>query len=170
MKHSKSLLPLLSILLLTQACTITNEGPQGPPGADGVQIYSSTSTIFADDFDIVDEFVSINEFSWDILDESTVDEGLVQGYIQFEGTTSWHALLFSTPFENDLVNLRYVFDINSFDLLLEGEVADNNQVNEDLFDGDILRVVAIPPSLLFKGKGLDYKDYNQVAEFYNLDN
>jgi hypothetical protein len=53
---------------------------------------------------------------------------------------------------------------------LEGEVADNNQVNEDLFDGDILRVVAIPPSLLFKGKGLDYKDYNQVAEFYNLDN
>ena len=166
MKHSKSLLPLLSILLLTQACTITNEGPQGPPGADGVQIYSSTSTIFADDFDIVDEFVSINEFSWDILDESTVDEGLVLGYIQFEGTTSWHALPFSTPFENDLVNLRYVFDINS----LEGEVADNNQVNEDLFDGDILRVVAIPPSLLFKGKGLNYKDYNQVAEFYNLDN
>lgn len=172
MKHSKSLLPLLSILLLTQACTITNEGPRGPrgnDGADGVQIYSSTSTIFADDFDIVDEFVSINEFEWDLLDESTVDEGLVLGYLQFEGTTSWHALPFSTPFEDDLVNLRYVFDINSFDLLLEGEVADNNEVNEDLFDGDVLRVVAIPPSLLFKSKGLDYRNYNQVAEFYGLD-
>ncbi|MBO6621204.1 MAG: hypothetical protein JJ892_02755 [Balneola sp.] len=169
MKQSKFLLPLFSILLLTQACTITNEGPQGPPGADGVQIYSSTSTIFADDFDIVDEFVSINEFEWDILDEATVDEGLVLGYLQFEGTTSWHALPFSTPFQDDLVNLRYVFDINSFDLLLEGEVADNNEVNEDLFDGDVLRVVAIPPSLLFKSKGLDYRNYNQVAEFYGLD-
>jgi hypothetical protein len=62
-----------------------------------------------------------------------------------------------------------VFDINSFDLLLEGEVADNNEVNEDLFDGDVLRVVAIPPSLLFKSKGLDYRNYNQVAEFYGLD-
>ena len=173
MKNSKLIYLLLFSFLTIQACTITNEGPRGPQGrdgADGVQIYSSTSTIFADDFDVVDEFVSINEFEWDILDESTVDEGLVLGYLQFEGTTSWHALPFSTPFENDLVNLRYVFDINSFDLLLEGEVADNNQVNEDLFDGDILRVVAIPPSLLFKGKGLDYRDYKQVAEFYNLEN
>lgn len=173
MKSSKSLFTfsLLSILLF-QACTITNEGPQGPAGrdgADGVQIYSSTSSIFADDFDVVDDFVSINEFEWDLLDESTVDNGLVMGYIQFSGTTSWHALPFSTPFENDLVNLRYVFDINSFDLILEGEVSGNNQVNEALFEGDVLRVVAIPPSLLFKGKGFDYKDYDQVATYYGLD-
>tara|TARA_R110002126_G_scaffold15320_4_gene63083 strand:+ start:5252 stop:5773 length:522 start_codon:yes stop_codon:yes gene_type:complete len=172
MKKSKSTLIVFLSILLFQACSIANEGPRGPrgaDGADGVQIYSSTSTIFADDFDVVDEFVSINEFEWDILDESTVDEGLVQGYLQFEGTTSWHALPFSTPFENDLVNLRYVFDINSFDLLLEGEVADNNEVNEDLFDGDILRVIAIPPSLIVRGKSLDYRNYNQVAEIYGLE-
>lgn len=172
MKYSKSTLLLLSSFLLIQACTITNDGPRGPrgnDGADGVQIYSSTSTIFADDFDVVDEFVSINEFEWDILDEETVDNGMVLGYLQFEGTTSWHALPFSTPFENDLVNLRYVFDIDSFDLLLEGEVADNNEVNEDLFDGDVLRVVAIPPSLIVRGKGLDYRNYIQVAEIYGLE-
>ncbi len=173
MKSSRSLFAfsLLSILLF-QACSITNEGPQGPAGrdgVDGVQIYSSTSTIFAADFDVVDEFVSINEFEWDILDEATVDNGLVLGYVQFDGTTSWHALPFSTPFENDLVNLRYVFDINSFDLILEGEVANNNEQNEALFDDDILRVVAIPPSLLLKGKGLDYQNYNQVAKAYGLD-
>ena len=173
MKYSTFTLLLLSGFLLIQtACAITSDGPRGPrgdDGADGVQIYSSTSTIFADDFDVVDEFVSINEFEWDVLDEETVDNGLVMGYLQFEGTTSWHALPFSTPFENDLVNLRYVFDINSFDLLLEGEVADNNEVNEELFDGDILRVVAIPPSLIIRGKGLDYRNYNQVAEFYGLE-
>ncbi len=172
MKRLHSILTLSIFTLLFQACTITNEGPRGPrgqDGADGVQVYSSTSTIFSDDFDVVDEFVSINEFEWDILDEETVDFGLVQGYIQFEGTTSWHALPLSVPFENDLVNLSYVFDINSFDLLLEGEVADNNEVNEDLFDGDVLRVVAIPPSRVFKGKGFDYRNYNQVAEYYGLD-
>lgn len=172
MKLSRSHLLLALSLFLFQACSITNDGPRGPrgnDGADGVQIYSSTSSIFADDFDIVDEFVSINEFEWDILDEETVDYGLVHGYIQFEGTTSWHALPFGTPFENDLVNLRYVFDINSFDLLLEGEVADNNEVNEDLFDGDVLRVIAIPPSLILKGKGLDYRDFHQVAEAYGID-
>lgn len=172
MKYSKSILLLLFSFLIIQACTITNDGPRGPrgqDGVDGVQIYSSTSTIFANDFDIADEFVSINEFEWDILDEETVDYGLVQGYIQFEGTTSWHALPLSTPFTDDLVNLRYEFDINSFDLILEGEVADENEANEELFDGDILRVVAIPPSLLVRGKGLDYRNYNQVAEYYGLD-
>ncbi len=173
MKRSiNTILSLFLSIFILQGCTITNEGPRGPQGrdgADGVQIYSSTSTIFADDFDVVDEFVSINEFEWDILDEETVDFGMVLGYIQFEGTTSWHALPFSVPFENDLVNLRYVFDINSFDLLLEGEVADNNEANEDLFDGDVLRVVAIPPSQVFKAKGFDYRNYNQVAEYYGLE-
>jgi len=175
MKNSKLTLFILSTFLFLQACSITNDGPRGPrgfdgvDGIDGVQIYSSTSTIFANDFDIVDEFVSINEFEWDILDEETVDNGLVHGYIQFEGTTSWHALPFSTPFANDLVNLRYVFDINSFDLLLEGEIEDNNLVNQDLFDGDVLHVIAIPPSLIIRGKGLDYRNYDQVAEFYGLE-
>lgn len=175
MKHSISNLTLLlSITLLFQACTITNEGPRGPRGYDGVdgedgaQVYSSTSAIEAIDFEVVDEYVSINEFEWDLLDESTVDEGLVLGYIQFNGTTSWHALPLSTPFENDLVNLRYVFDINSFDLLLEGEVANNNEANEDLFDGDVLRVVAIPPSQLFKAKGFDYRNLNQVTSYYDI--
>ncbi len=163
MKNFTSLLSLLSLSLIL-ACT----GPVGPAGAPGVQIYSSTSSIFADEFVALDEFVSVNEFSWDLLDEETVDEGLVMGYLQFEGTTSWHALPFSVPFENDVVFLRYEFDINSFDLILEGEVANNNQVNADLFDGDILRVVAIPPSLIIRGKGLDYKNYEDVAKAYNL--
>ena len=174
MKHLKFTTFLFLSIFAFQACTITNEGPRGPrgydgeDGEDGAEVYSSTSTINADDFDVVDEFVSINEFEWDLLDESTVDEGLVLGYIQFEGSTSWHALPFSTPFENDLVNLRYVFDINSFDLLLEGEVADNNEINEDLFDGDVLRVVAIPPSRLFKGKSFDYRDIDQVTNHFDI--
>ncbi|MEQ9265632.1 MAG: hypothetical protein RLN81_10455 [Balneolaceae bacterium] len=143
----------------------------GPAGEDGVvEIYTSTIVINSNiDFGVVDEFVSIASYEWNNLDEATVDYGVVLGYLRFEGSTNWHALPFSTPFENDVVVLRYSFDINNFDLIIEGEVADNNEVNEAIFDGDELRVVAIPSSLLLKGKGIDYSDYEQVARLYNLE-
>lgn len=143
----------------------------GPAGEDGiVEIYTSTIEINSDiDFGVVDEFVSIASYEWNNLDEATVDYGVVLGYLRFDGSTNWHALPFTTPFENDVVVLRYSFDIDNFDLILEGEVADNNEVNESIFDGDVLRVVAIPASLLIKGKGIDYKNYDQVAEIYNLE-
>ena len=170
MKSLQSLFIIaLSISLTGCINSVGPQGPEGPPGADGVQIYSSTSTIFADDFVVLDEFSSVNEFNWNILDEETVDYGMVMGYLRFEGETAWHAIPFSVPFQNDLVNLRYVFDIDSFDLVVEGEVADNNQVNEAIFDGDVLRVVAIPPNLILKGKGIDYKNYETVAKLYGLE-
>ena len=104
---------LFFFFLLSVSCTTTvgPRGPQGFDGADGVQIYSSTSPIYATDFVIMNEYISINEFSWNILDERTVDYGLVLAYVQFGNSTSWHALPFATPFGNDFVNLRYIFDI-----------------------------------------------------------
>ncbi len=170
MKSLQSLFIIaLSISLTGCINSVGPQGPEGPPGADGVQIYTSTITIFADDFVVLDEFSSVNEFNWNILDEETVDYGLVMGYLRFDGETAWHALPFSVPFENDLVNLRYVFDIDSFDLVVEGEVANNNDANEAIFDGDDLRVVAIPPNLILKGKGIDYRNYEAVAELYGLE-
>ena len=75
----------------------------------------------------------------------------------------------STPFENDVVVLRYSFDVDNFDLIIEGETANNNDLNENLFDGDIIRVIAIPPSLMFKSKGINYNNYEEVIAAYNLD-
>ena len=63
----------------------------------------------------------------------------------------------STPFENDVVVLRYSFDVDNFDLIIEGETANNNDLNEDLFDGDIIRVIAIPLAM-FKSKGINYNN------------
>lgn len=158
---------------IISSCTLA-VGPEGPPGRDGqdgqVEIYNGTFTINANnDFGVVDEFISVASYEWQILDVSTVDEGLVLAYIQFEGNTSWHSLPLSTPFQDDVVVLRYGFDIDNFDLIIEGEVANNNEVNESLFNGDTIRVVAIPPSQLFRAKGLDYNNYEQVARAYGLE-
>ncbi|MBO6793275.1 MAG: hypothetical protein JJ895_05155 [Balneolaceae bacterium] len=149
-------------------------GPEGPSGRDGrdgeVEINNGTFVIDSNnDFGVVDEYISVASYAWGVLDVSTVDEGLVLAYIQFDGSTAWQSLPLSTPFENDVVVLRYGFDIDNFDLILEGESPDNNQINESIFDGDIIRVIAIPPGQLFKGKNIDYADIEQVKQLYNLD-
>ncbi|WP_020402835.1 hypothetical protein [Gracilimonas tropica] len=163
MKTLRSLIILISLFSLT-SCTIYDNDVEGT----GDTVYTSTITIRSNDFEPEDDFISVAEYGWDNLDEEMVDFGLVLGYIRFEGTTAWQALPFSVPFENDLVNLRYYFDVDNFSLVLEGEVGGNNAANADLFNRDQLRVVAIPPSIIVKAKGLDYRNYNQVAEFYNI--
>ncbi|WP_103663922.1 hypothetical protein [Gracilimonas amylolytica] len=163
MKALKFVLVLLGLLTLS-SCTIYDNNVEG----DADLVYSSTINIRSNDFTYVDDYITMAEYGWDNLDEEMVDFGLVHGYLRFEGTTAWHALPFSVPFENDLVNLRYQFDIGSFNLLLEGEVAGNNQANADLFHNDFLRVIAIPPSAIVRGKGIDYRNYQQVIELYGL--
>lgn len=164
MKALKFALILISLLLAT-SCTIYDNDVEGT----GDVVYTSTITIRANDFVPEDDFITVAEYGWDNLDEETVDYGMVLGYIRFEGTTAWQALPFSVPFENDLVNLRYFFDIDNFSLVIEGEVADNNEANANLFDRDILRVVAIPPSILVQGKGIDYRNYQQISKLYNIE-
>lgn len=164
MKILKLVLILLSLLLFT-SCTIYDNNVDG----EGDVVYTSTITIRANDFVPENDFITVASYGWDNLDEEVVDYGLVLGYLRFEGTTAWNALPFSVPFENDLVNLRYYFDINDFSLVIEGEVADNNNANANLFDRDVLRVVAIPPTLLVQGKGVNYRNYEQVRELYNIE-
>lgn len=169
MKSTKAIIIIITGILFTSC--IGTSGPAGPEGPSGesAEIYSATIVIDSDiDFGVEDEFVSVASYGWNILDEATVDEGLVLGYLRFNGTNPWHALPLSTPFENDIVILRYSFDIDDFSLIVEGEVANNNEFNEDLFDGDVLRIVAIPPTLLAKSKGLDYTNYEAVVKAYGL--
>ena len=166
MEKTLKALTLILIALVPMGC----EGPAGPPGDDGIaEIYSDTIVLDADlDFGVVDEYLSVASFGWGPLDEETVDYGVVLAYLRFSGTTAWHALPLVTPFDGDVVVLRYSFDIDNFDLIIEGEVAGNNEINEDLFHGDVLRIVAIPPAYVSRAKGLDYSNYENVVAHYGL--
>tara|TARA_R110000868_G_scaffold37111_1_gene131264 strand:+ start:2883 stop:3404 length:522 start_codon:yes stop_codon:yes gene_type:complete len=169
MKSTKAI-HLIIIGVIFTSC-IGTSGPAGPEGQDGedAELYSETITIDSDiDFAIDNEYVSVASYGWNILDEATVDEGIVLGYLRFKGQNSWYALPLTTPFENDNVVLGYSFDIDDFSLILEGEVANNNEANEELFDGDVLRIVAIPPTFAAKYKGLDYSNYEAVVKAYGL--
>jgi len=156
---------LLVIILVAAACEVTEVNEITEVSNP---VFSDTITIFEDDFVADDEFISVAEYAWDILDVTTVDEGVVLGYIQFEGTTSWHALPLTVPFENDVVVLRYNFDVDTFNLIVEGEVANNNSANANLFDGDILRIVAIPPDQISGKSNIDFSNYTEVASKFDL--
>lgn len=164
MKTLKMLLLLLLFGTIT-SCTFYDNDVEGTANI----VYSSTIIIKETDFVAEDDFISVADYGWDNLDEEIVDYGMVLGYLCFKGTTSWQALPFAVPFENDLVNLRYNFDIENFSLVIEGEVAGNNNSNKALFNRDILRIVAIPPTVIAKGKGIDYRNYKQVKELYHLE-
>lgn len=174
MRAKKIMIIIGALGLLIASCEMS-VGPQGPAGQDGrdgqVEIYSGSFTIDSDnDFGKIDDYKSIASYSWNVLSVSTVDNGVVLAYIRFDGNTAWHSMPLSTPFENDVIVLSYSFDVDNFDLIIEGEIANNNDFNENLFDGDVIRVIAIPPSLMFKSKGIDYNIYDEVIAAYNLEN
>lgn len=152
------------MLLLASACTIYENDIE----TDVELVYSSTINIRANDFVAESDFVTIASYGWDNLDEYMVDNGLVLGYIRLQGSTAWHSLPFGVPFENDFINLRYSFDVDNFNLILEGELAGNNADNAALFHGDVLRVIAIPPEQIVVGKGFDYSNYEQVSDYYGF--
>ena len=72
----------LGLLIASCEMSVGSQGLAGLDGRDGedgqVEIYSGTFTIDSDnDFGEIDEYISIASYSWDVLDVSTVDDGVV---------------------------------------------------------------------------------------------
>lgn len=155
---------VIGLVLLLSSCTIY----ENDIDTNVDLVYSSTIDIRSSDFAPVDDYTIAAEYGWENLDEEMVDYGLVLAYIRFEDTSAWQALPYSIPFENDMVNLRYLFDINNFSLVVEGETAGNHQENAAIFNRDVLRVIAIPPTQIVHGKGFDFSNLDEVSSFYNI--
>ncbi len=81
MKSTKAIIIIITGILFT-SCLGT--GPEGPSGQNA-EIYSETITIDSDlDFGVVDEYVSVASYGWNILDVETVDDGIVLAYLRFQ--------------------------------------------------------------------------------------
>ncbi|MEQ9405616.1 MAG: hypothetical protein RIM99_18650 [Cyclobacteriaceae bacterium] len=145
-----------------------HEGPPGPPGYDGLDgLNGEESYVFEyelsftapdysvmlelpNSFTMLDSDVMLLYFLWDIQD----------------GTEIWRSLPQTLYFQDGM--LEYNFDFTKFDanVFLDGTV-DLDGLGADLTDNWIARVVVVPG--LFSGRtSIDYSDYNQVKELYNL--
>ncbi|UXP31577.1 hypothetical protein N6H18_14590 [Reichenbachiella agarivorans] len=158
-------LPALSILFLF-AC----EGPSGPvgpageDGQDGLEGYTFEYTVnfvapdyaallsLPDDFTMLDSDVMVVYLLWEIQDD---------------GTEIWRALPQTLYFDDGILSYNYDFTKYDASVFLDGTV-DLNGLGADWTDNWIARVVVLPAQFANGRSTLDYTDYDQVKEYFNL--
>lgn len=118
------------------------EGPQGPPGNDGAaNVEAETFAIDASQFQADGTAQSLTRNA-PVITGRVAREGVVLGYIQLGGESAWTALPFTIAPESETINITYQYEEARFELLL---IASNELPDPTLFDGDSVKVVAIPP-------------------------
>ncbi|KAA0988988.1 hypothetical protein [Dyadobacter aurulentus] len=169
---NKKLIPLLLVLVaLFQGC----RGPEGDPGADGVNVVGST-------IDLVDvNFNAGNNFeysmSFDQADLEVLESDAVLIYIHWNDVTSGnqtlkaYRLMPQTAFLGGNQLLTYNFDqtVNDFSIFLDGNVNLAN-LSAEYTQDQSFRIVVVPADFAARKSGsVDYNDYDAVVKAFNID-
>lgn len=169
MKKAYILLMLIGVGLFS----CSEPGPPGPPGFDGLD--------GLDGVDGEEGFVFEYEFSFTAPDYSVLlslpntftmlDSDVMLVYLLWEvtddGVEVWRALP-QTLYFNDGI-LSYNYDFTKFDasVFLDGTV-NFNGLGAIYTDNWIARVVVVPAQFASGRAAIDYSDYNEVKEFFDL--
>jgi hypothetical protein len=160
---------VLMISMVSMGC---QEGPPGPPGYDGFDgvdgIDGEESYVFEyefsftapdysillnlpDGFNMLDSDVMLVFFLWDIQD----------------GIEIWRALPQTLYFQDGI--LTYNFDFTKYDasVFMDGTV-NFDVLGANYTDNWIARVVVVPGQFGNGRTSIDYSNYNEVKEFFNL--
>jgi len=165
MKKSFVLLFISSLFFLS--CENERIGPAGRDGIDGLDgeegfVFEYEFSFTAPDysailnlpetFTMLDSDVALLYFLWEVTD----------------GNVEIWRLLPQTLFLNDGV-LQYNYDFTKFDtqVFMEGTV-NLNDLGADFTDNWIARLVIVPAQFENGRVSIDYSDYQQVKDFYNL--
>lgn len=144
-------------------------GPTGPPGRDGLDgldgeegyvfeyEFSFTAPDYSvllnlpDDFTMLESDVMLVYFLWAIEDGVEIWRALPQTLYTTEGI------------------LEYNFDFTRFDasVFLDGTV-NLDLLGADYTDNWIARIVVVPAQFEGGRTSIDYSDYNQVRDYFNL--
>ena len=166
------LIPLLLVLVaLFQGC----RGPEGDPGADGVNVVGST-------IDLVDvNFNAGNNFeysmSFDQADLEVLESDAVLIYIHWNDVTSGnqtlkaYRLMPQTAFLGGNQLLTYNFDqtVNDFSIFLDGNVNLAN-LSAEYTQDQSFRIIVVPADFAARKSGsVDYNDYDAVVKAFNID-
>ncbi len=163
----KKLYTLLLVgALLTTSC---GEGPVGPPGRDGIDgLNGEESFVFEYEFSFIapDYSVILDLPSDFTMLQSDVMLVYLLWEVTEEGVEIWRALPQTLYLADGLLEYNYDFTLFDASLFLDGTI-NLNSLGADFTDNWIARVVVVPGQ--FSGRTtLDYSDYNQVKEYYDL--
>lgn len=176
MKNLFNFIFAISIALLG-SCTFNSQdgmpGPRGPAGQDGMDgeeayVFEYTELTFSasNNYSIVLEFPD----NFEMFDSDKVLVYFLYSNPSTNDPDLWR-LLPQTEF-TDFGTLLYNYDFTMFDaaLFLDGDF-DLNLLGASYTDNWIARVVVVPGQFI-NGRSenpIDYKNYNEVMEYYNLD-
>lgn len=155
-------LVLLSTLFLFTRCT--KEGPEGPAGKDGnANVKSSTVTFSNWTWDSGNSYMYV-DFTWSAITSSIVNSGALLIYVN---TTSGWAQLPRTiyPSASYSESQRFTYNVGSFRIIVQD--SDFLQPTPALGTWTI-KVVAIEASARKANPDLDWSNYNDVKERFNL--
>ncbi|CAG5072107.1 hypothetical protein DYBT9623_04036 [Dyadobacter sp. CECT 9623] len=169
---NKKLIPLLLVLVaLFQGC----RGPEGDPGADGVNVVGST-------IDLVDvNFNAGNNFeysmSYDRAELEVLESDALLIYVRWEDVESGNQtvktfrLMPQTAFltGNQILTYNYDQTISDFSIFLDGTANLANLPAAYTQDQEF-RIVVIPADFVARKNGaVDYNDYDAVVKAFNID-
>ena len=165
---------LITIIgLLSLSCTQNLPGPEGIQGAQGQDGLNGTngteSFVFEyefsftapeysqlvslpSDFNMLDSDIMLVFFLWDVTDD---------------GLEVWRSLPQTLYFENGILNYNYDFTKYDANIFLDGTV-NLNSLGAGHTDNWIARIVVVPGQFANGRTSVDYTDYNQVKEMFDL--
>ncbi len=161
-----SILLLFIVSLFIFSC---GEGPIGPPGRDGIDgLNGEESFVFEYEFNFTAPEYSVllelpNTFT---MLESDVMLVYLLWEVTNDGVEIWRALPQTLYLQEGILEYNYDFTMFDASIFLDGTI-NLDLLGADFTDNWIARVVVVPGQ--FSGRTtLDYSDYNQVKEYYNL--
>ena len=166
----KRILTFISVFaLLLTAC----EGPQGPPGFDGLPgpqgPPGQDGGIFvADAFETEPlNFNNGNEFQITFEGLDLINSDVVLAYIEWElpdGTLTWRQIPQNVFFDDGVLIYNFDFTQDTVTFFLDGTV-DFNSLDPVWTQNQIFRVVIVPADPI---NGVDLSNLNSVMSTYNI--
>lgn len=171
---NKKLIPLIFLLAaLFQSCT-GPRGRDGEPGLDGLNIVGQTFEVDKVNFNTANNFSYIQTYaSANIKDVHESDAVLI--YILWETTDAGAPVWRLLPQAIDMPRgVTYNFDYSptDFSVVIDAPTGFNlSTLAAEWTQNQTLRVVVLPSDFTTRkgGEAVDYKDYNAVKKYFNLD-
>ena len=153
MKKHRFIYPLIALIIAFSGCA--KDGKTGPAGANGnANVQSSTFTNQGFAYVSANNDYEIN-MSVAAITQTVLDRGSMMVYLQAASATNgWVAL----PASIAGVELNVAFYLGSAQVV-------STVASSGLFN---LRVVVIPPSARIKNPNVNWKNYEEVKEIFNL--
>ena len=158
----KGFLIVVAVIFSFSSCK-KEEGPQGPPGKDGnANVKTQIITVTPGEWNTNNSTLYVIK-DVSIITSDIANSGAVMVYLKATNSSSYQALPYTWPGNNERI-MRFWYSKGS----LEIDIYEENGPASTPTSTYTFKVVAIEGNLAEKNTNVNYNNYNEVKEYYNL--